>query len=461
MKIGEVTDTQAIVWTRLTQEPVRIGTEAPMPIFRYRVPGSDELDENPPGPSFPPDWVPVVQYPEGSSIDAIEGAVTGSPGEARVQFRAADAGEWQSTNWEAMDPEHDFTRQFTLTGLAPATAYELRVEARPPGNEAIGSTLDGRFHTAPPSDQPARVVFAATTGTDYEDQDAPEGGFRIFQSVMDLGADFFVHTGDILYYDTWAKNVDLARWGWARMFSLPTNVEFHRQVPTYFMKDDHDTWQNDAWPTQESLFMGDFTFQNGVEIFKEQVPMGELTYRTFRWGQDVQIWLVEGRDYRSANVAPDGPGKTIWGAEQKSWFKETVEASDATFRILISPTPFVGPDAPDKRDSHANEGFATEGRELRQFLMAHDMLVICGDRHWQYVSLDDETGLREHATGAASDAHASGWTQGDVRPEHRYLNVVGGFLSVTAERVDGTPTLALRNHGVDGDVLFEDVLSAE
>ena len=36
-----------------------------------------------------------------------------------------------------------------------------------------------------------------------------------------------------------------------------------------------------------------------------------------------------------------------------------------------------------------------------------------------------------------------------------------GFLSVTAERVDGTPTLALRNHSVDGDVLFEDVLSAE
>ena len=461
MKIGEVTDRQAIVWTRLTQRPERIGTEAPMPIFRYRSPESDELLEAPPGRFHPHDWVPVVQYPEGSSIDTIEGVVSGSPGEVQVLFRAEGAGEWRSTNWGAVDPERDFTRQFTLTGLAPATEYELRVEARPLGAEAVGSLLDGQFHTAPPSDQPARVVFTATTGTMYRDQDAPEGGFKIFQSIMDLGADFFVHTGDILYYDAWAKNVDLARWGWARMFSLPTNLEFHRQVPTYFMKDDHDTWQDDTWPTQESLFMGDFTFQDGVDIFKEQVPMRDLTYRTFRWGQDVQIWLVEGRDYRSANMEPDGPGKTIWGTEQKAWFKETVEASDATFRILISPTPFVGPDAPDKYDSHANEAFATESRELHEFLVAHDMIVICGDRHWQYVSVDAETGLREHATGAASDAHAGGWTQGDVRPEHRYVNVVGGFLSVTADRVDGTPTLALRNHGVDGNVLFEDILSAE
>lgn len=461
MKIGEVADGQAIIWTRLTERPERIGTGAPMPTFLYRSPGSEELVEAPPGRIRPPDWVPVVQYPEGSSIDTIEGVVSGSPGEVQVLFRSAGTGEWQSTNWGAVDPERDFTRQFTLTGLAPATEYELRVEARPLGTEAVGSSLDGRFRTAPPPDQPARVVFAATTGTEYDDQDAPEGGFRLFRSIMDLGADFFVHTGDILYYDLWAKNVDLARWGWARMFSLPTNVDFHRQVPTYFMKDDHDTWQDDTWPTQESLFMGDFTFQDGVEIFKEQVPMGDLTYRTFRWGQDVQVWFVEGRDYRSANMDPDGPGKTIWGSEQKAWFKETVEASDATFRILISPTPFVGPDIPDKYDSHANESWATEGRELHEFLVAHDMIVICGDRHWQYVSVDDETGLREHSTGAASDAHAGGWTQGDVRPEHRYLNVVGGFLSVTADRRDGTPTLTLRHHGVDGDVLFEDMLVAE
>jgi len=462
IKIGEVTDTTAVIWTRLTRESERVGAEAPMPDFLYRAPGSDELREAPPGRFHPHDWTPVVLYPEGSNIESIEGVVVGASGEARVLYRAAGVTDWQATTWAAVDSERDFTRQFALTGLGPATDYELRIEARPLGRETTSASLEDGFRTAPPPNEPARVVFAATTGTEYDDQDAPGGGFRIFPSIIDLGADFFVHTGDIIYYDAWAKNIDLARWGWARMFSLPTNFEFQRQVPTYFMKDDHDVWQDDTWPTQVSSYMGEFTFQDGVEIFKEQVPMSERTYRTFRWGQDVQIWLVEGRDYRSANPDPDGPDKTIWGAEQKAWFKETVEASDATFRILISPTPVVGPDNEGKFDSHANDPFSTEGDEVRNFLAQQEnMIVICGDRHWQYVSVDDETGLREYATGAASDSHAGAWIQGDVRPEHRYVNVVGGFLSVTAERRDGTPTLSLRHHGVDGDVLNEEILVAD
>ena len=69
-----------------------------------------------------------------------------------------------------------------------------------------------------------RVVFAATTGTEYDDQDAPGVGFRIFPSIIELGADFFVHTGDIIYYDAWAKNIDLRTVGVARMFSLPQTM---------------------------------------------------------------------------------------------------------------------------------------------------------------------------------------------------------------------------------------------
>lgn len=65
--------------------------------------------------------------------------------------------------------------------------------------------------------------------------------------------------------------------------------------------------------------------------------MGDKTYRTVRWGKDLQIWMVEGRDFRSPNTMEDGPEKTIWGAEQMAWFKRTVQASDATFRVLTHP----------------------------------------------------------------------------------------------------------------------------
>jgi len=43
-----------------------------------------------------------------------------------------------------------------------------------------------------------------------------------------------------------------------------------------------------------------------------------------------------------------------------------------------------------------------------------------------------------------------------LRPEHQYLNVIGGFLAVTVEREDGVPVLIARHYGVDGAVLNED-----
>ena len=46
--------------------------------------------------------------------------------------------------------------------------------------------------------------------------------------------------------------------------------------------------------------------------------------------------FTEGRDFRSPNKMADGPDKTIWGAEQKAWFKRTVKESDATWKVLDS-----------------------------------------------------------------------------------------------------------------------------
>lgn len=475
IKIGEITPSEAVIWTRLTRLPEQVGRDAPLPEFLYRVPGEGELQPAGPTLSSREGWVPVVIYPEGSSIETIRDAAVGSSGETRVLYRQAGGETWASTAWLPVEPDRDFTRQFKLAGLFPATDYELRVEGRALGSRVVASSILGQFGTAPEPDQPARIAFGAVTGTRQDEQDAlgstmdnPFGGFQIHAAMMDMDVDFFVHTGDILYYDRWAKNIDLARWGWGQMFGVPEIVDFHRTVPTYFMKDDHDTWQNDAYPTMESTFMGDFTYEEGIEVFREQVPIvaGDfaegVTYRTFRWGQDVQFWLVEGRDYRDGNIDPDGPDKSIWGEEQMAWFKDTVEASDATFRLLISPTPLIGPDNEGKYDSHANEGWTYEGDELREFVSAQkNMIVITGDRHWQYVSVDDETGVREYGTGSATDAHAGGWRNDDIRPEHRYLNVIGGFLSVTVDRIDGVPTMEMRHHHVDGEILYEESLTVD
>lgn len=458
IKICEVDTTSAIIWTRLTRQVRRFGKERPMPVYRYRDPQSGKLEEE----FRRRDWEAVVEFPAGSTIDDIEGAVPGAPGEVRVLYRMEGTSPWQVTPWQPAQPERDFTRHVELSGLKPATRYELRVESRAGAGSSPAQTLEGKFRTAPLPEQISRVVFTVTTGTAYPDQDAPEGGFKMYGRMLKLEPDFFVHTGDIVYYDRWAKSLALARWVWARMYSLPTNLEFHRQLAAYFIKDDHDTFMNDCWPTMRTRYMGEFTFRQGQQVFLEQVGMGERTYRTFRWGKDLQVWLVEGRDFRSPNTMPDGPRKTIWGREQKEWFKRSVQESDATFRILISPTPLLGPDRTNKRDNHANAAFAHEGRELRRFIAAQkNMYVVCGDRHWQYVSVDRETGLREYSCGPASDQHAGGWSNQQRYPEHRYLNVIGGFLAGIVERIEGRPRLTFRHYSVEGRILNEDRLQAE
>lgn len=453
IKVGEVTADSAIVWVRLTRNAERNPSDGPKVEIEYAPrDGQSQRRER---------AVRTVRFPAGGTVADLREAVPGIDGDVRIVYSAEGSGSSKSTDWQPVDGLRDFTAQFVLDKLQPATTYSIAVESRGI-DEQPGATVAGSFRTAPSADDAARVVFTVSTGQGNDDQDCAEG-FKIYPAMLKLRPDFFVHTGDIVYYDALAKTVDLARYHWQRTYSWPTNVAFHRLVGSYFMKDDHDTWLNDCWPTMQTDYMHEFTFRQGQAIFREQVPLGDSTYRTFRWGKDLQVWLVEGRDFRSPNDAPDGPEKTIWGQAQRKWFEETFAASDATFRVLISPTPLVGPDRANKNDNHANAGFQHEGRALRAFLAQQkNATVVCGDRHWQYMSVDPQTGLREYSCGPASDLHAGGWEQEDFRADyHRYLNVIGGFLSATVERQDGKPTLTYRYHDADDKVMHEDALTAQ
>ena len=449
VKVGEVAQTSAVIWTRLTMNPERVNDGV-----QWVKPKKSE------------EGLLGSQLPEGVTLEEMEGAVPGAPGEVRVIWcKKTNKAHETATTWTTAEAEADYTRQFSLTELEPNTEYLYRVECRLGEASPVGPTIAGGFRTAAAPDDPAAVVFTVVTGQAYWDRDCPEG-FASYFAMLKLKPSFFAHTGDIVYYDgarPVAQNVAQARHHWHRTYSLPSLVEFHRWVPSYFIKDDHDAWQNDCWPTMQNNKMGQFTFEEGLALFPEQVPIGESTYRTVRWGKDLQVWMVEGRDFRSSNRMPDGPDKTIWGAEQKAWFKRTVQQSDATFRVLISPTPLVGPDRTNKADNHANKAFAHEGNELRRFIASQkNMVTVCGDRHWQYVSVNPETGVREYSCGPISDAHAGGWRQEEyVETHHKYLNVTGGFLSATVQRVEGQPSLTFRHHAVDGKVLNEDRLTAE
>ena len=413
IKIGEVTHDSAVIWTRIT-EPI---TTTPSP------------------------------------------SLAGRPGQVRIQWWPLGAvGIRASTGWAPVDPNADFTHPFNLGGLLrSATTYELLIEGRTTPTSSVAVSLRGKFKTAPSATKVASAHFTVITGQAYARRDDPAGGHRIYKPMLALDPDFFVHTGDVLYYDKpnpYAKTQALARLKWNRMYALPLQRDFHNQVASWFMKDDHDTLKNDCWPGQS---YGQLTWKQGLKIFREQTPAGPSPYRRLRWGTDLEVWFVEGRDYRSSNKEEDGPQKTIWGSEQKAWFYRTFAKSKATFRVLISPTPIVGPDRSNKRDNHSNQPFATEGREIRHFIgQQKNAYIICGDRHWQYVSRDPGTGIREYSCGPTTDTHAGGFSEKQRTPAHKYLKVCGGFLSVRVERKSQGPSITFRHHDTSGAVIHED-----
>ncbi len=465
-KAGEVTQTSATIWTRLTRHPEMNSPGIPFPKVQADPkdvvipPGKTAYEANALRVSAP---IAEARQLAGHRLDEMAGAVPGADGEVRVVYWPAGEREATARHTARLPVADaaDFTRQFQLDELRPGTRYQYRVEGFDPGAIAPSTTCDGSFTTAPAVDAPARVSFTMANCQDYDRRDDPVNGHKIYAAMSRLRPDFFVHGGDVEYYDKptpLATSLPLARFKLNRIFALPYQRAFHAQTGNYFMKDDHDTLKDDAWAGQ---VYGELTWAQGLALFREQTPAGPKPYRTIRWGKDLQIWLVEGREFRSPNDAPDGPEKSIWGAEQKRWFFETVRASDATFRVLISPTPLEGPDREGKGDNHANRAFAREGRELRDFIASEkNMIVLCGDRHWQYLSVDPVTGLREYCCGPSSDAHASGFSEAERTPAHRYLKIKGGFLSVQVERVAGQPRMVLQHRGVDGEINYEDILSA-
>lgn len=449
--------TSIVLWTRTTERADMV-VDGPQftPISNKQV---SELDK-----AADANAIMAAQIPAGSQLEDMFGASPGAAGEVRLTyFPVTQRQESISTEWSLTAAESDFTHQWKVEDLKPGTEYAAVVEARAPGSEELTAVLRGGFETALPATSEEDLKFCLTTCHDFPRRDDGMLGHKIYPAMTAIEPDFVVHAGDIEYYDKadpWAMTVELMRFKWARIFSLPNNRRFYADKTTYFIKDDHDTLKNDCWAGQH---YGAVSFEQGLQVFnEEQFPSHEPRYKTVRWGQDLQIWLLEGRDFRSPNNMPDGPNKTILGDQQKAWLFETLNASDAKFKLVFSPTPIVGPDRNNKKDNHANEIFEHEGDELRQRLSAIEgVIVFCGDRHWQYASVDAESGLWEFGCGPGSEKHQLGWKKGDVRPVHQFLRVAGGFLSGEVLHAGASPQLILRHHSVTGEMVSEFVFPTE
>jgi alkaline phosphatase/alkaline phosphatase D len=430
----------------------------------------------------------------------VGGDVAGTAGIVQFTLREDGSKATAETRAARASAERDFIARTAFRKLKPGTRY--RCETRIGRDEkSLKPGPVATFRTLPGPNNAAEVRFVVVTGMNYakfhgdnridkklhkkqNNTSLPRPyagpdkhlGYPALVSILKTKPHFFVGTGDNVYYDTpvkgRAQTVPELRRKWHEQFVQPRYRDLFATVPTYWEIDDHDYRKDDCDNT------GSYkpSPETGKRLMLEQLPYGPVgddvkTYRTHRVSRDLQVWFTEGRLHRSPNRMPDGPGKSIWGAEQKAWLKRTLKESDATFKLLISPTPMVGPDDLRKKDNHTNiGGFRHEGDEFFRFLKENGLdkkgfSLVCGDRHWQYHARHP-SGIEEFSSGALVDANSRlGRKPGDpkstdpkglIKQIYTQKRRSGGFLLITS-----TPTTTARRatltftfHDTKGNVLY-------
>ena len=438
-----------------------------------------------------------------------DGDIPGKHGFGRFEISLdQDFNDSRFSNWLQADSTNDFILKYRFLNLIPGKNYYYRLHYGSVKDRSVTSQI-GTFKTNLGSDIVGETSIVVVTGMNYyhfhygkyDRNQAYSGddkhlGYPALLSILKLKPDYFIGTGDNVYFDhpserDFQRSIQRGRdphpggydgkevideIGMRRkyheQFSQPRFKELFKEVATYWEKDDHDYRKNDADPFIEFPI----SHELGIKNFKEQLPVvdpdsDEKTYRTRRVSKDLQLWLVEGRDYRDANEKPDGPEKTLWGFEQISWLKSTLLESDATFKILISPTPMVGPDDAYKMDNHVNpKGFRYEGEAFFDWLVENGFLdknfyIVCGDRHWQYHATHPK-GIEEFSCGALVDNNSrAGRLAGNPDSTDPKGQIVQHYIQGTAEQATGgflnikatsgrTPKLLFNFHDEKGELLY-------
>ena len=440
--VGEVTDTSAIVQVRVTQGTKLIDGET----FDD---GDAMKDGDLPGAKAEVYFMIGQQFADGS-------------GGGHAVTATASA-------------ENDYIARIVLDALLPGNKYSVTA-VLPAQGDGPRPQVSTTFKTHPGEDTSAPVRFVMSScmnydkfmGSDFSDKsrgyqgEDRAQGYPSAEAVLKHKPDFMFFAGDVVYYDKKPKVKTLTdmRAKWHRQEHLPHMIALHAGVPGYWMKDDHDHRTNDS----DREGKGFPSNELGIKTFREQcpiLPQGDdtsPTYRTHRVSKDLQIWLLEGRDYRSPNKAEDNADKSIWGVEQRAWLEKTLLESDATYRIIISPTPLVGPDDGYKSDNHTNpKGFRVEGEAFKQWGKDNGLwdntFLLCGDRHWQYHSIDP-SGAHEFSCGAFNDENSrKGRKPGDKRstdPEGLVTQLFtspkpsGGFMTIAVEPGKGDAKASIR-----------------
>jgi len=304
----------------------------------------------------------------------------------------------------------DYTVKIDVAGLKPNTQYWYRFK------KDLDLSPVGTFKPAPAPSSPSNVKFTYTGDSDV----TRVGGvpavndFPTLAKAQAENGDFWVYLGDTIYSDSSfrpggpATTLSDYRATYREGRTYPNLTNLLASTSTYALADDHEV-VNDY----DAQTVAPARYAAGRKAFLEYMPIretgllhdpscaGDPLYRTYKWGKDVQLFVLDERSCRSSEAAtvcfgdlaptlptaartsfpfnlfltptpPPGclaainnPSRTMLGPVQKAQFKQDLLNSTAQHKFIINEDPiqqfFVLP-------YDRWEGYAAERSEVLNFI---------------------------------------------------------------------------------------------
>lgn len=354
-----------------------------------------------------------------------------------------------------------FTTEVSLSDLQPSTQYFYQVVL----DGWVTSPL-GRFQTAPAlTGEDETVQFLVSS--EIAVHGIPLNRFDIFDSMRELEADFFVSLGGWPWVDHVAVlfetvtgsshdvMVDAYRDEYQNHRSDSRLINFLRDQAVFAIFNDQevrDDWDANYISRRSNIVAA------ALQVWQEWFPVdadvaGEF-YRSFRWGE-LEFFILDVRTMRSARIDFDDATKTMLGNEQYSWLVDSLVASDAVFKFVLTTVPLDF--ATTDQDSWT--GYSTERNTLLQTIINNDLegvIFLSADQRW-FSANHHNVGLKEFQVGPLTAGVRS-------PPTPDPLHAASVIAEHNFGRITYTPTdggrLLFEGFAANGDLLYSEIIPA-
>ena len=363
--------------------------------------------------------------------------------------------------------ETDYTLSIPLEGLSPATRYRyyVLIGSADQATRQLSASLAGKgeFTTLPDEKTSSAVMFAWSGDLGGQGR-CRQGarGYPIFDVIQRHNPDFFLFLGDTIYGDHICPSPPNEPGADFKATTLQTYRLRHRYqrgaealrqfleaTPVYAVWDDHEVRNNFAGPYDEQM-------PAGRQALREYWPIASPAhdpprlYRRIRDGADVELFILDTRQYRSRNADLDGLGKTMLGATQLAWLLDGLRTSTATWKVIVTSVPLSIPKGGGAtvpgNDGWAGgpdgTGFEGERRVIVDTILGHklkNVVFLAGDVHLAQVNAydpdrDGVIDFHEYVVGPLSARHVK-LTATDVGLHPTQLFYESGFDNFGLARV--------------------------